>query len=155
MLEAVLKASSVVVVDLVLILRIGVLAAHLPEEGMELVLVAILLEIVQKLDLLAVRLEIRPYIPVNRDDNLALQVLSHAQHLSLIHISLSLELDGTEGWQGQYYTDYPVTLTAQEADGLEFVRWEIEGGTITEGSASTPSIQVQLNGDTRIRAVYE
>ena len=69
--------------------------------------------------------------------------------------TLSLELDGAESWQGQYYTDYPVTLTAQEADGLEFVRWEVDGGTITEGSVSTPSIQVQLNGDTRIRAVYE
>ena len=49
----------------------------------------------------------------------------------------------------------PRHLNAQEAGGLEFVRWEVDGGTITEGSVSTPSIQVQLNGDTRIRAVYE
>ena len=69
--------------------------------------------------------------------------------------TLDLEVGGAESWQGQYYTDYPVTLTAQEAGGLEFVRWEVDGGTITEGSVSTPSIQVQLNGDTRIRAVYE
>ena len=69
--------------------------------------------------------------------------------------TLSLELGGAESWQGQYYTDYPVTLTAQERECLEFVRWEVDGGVITEGSASTPSIQVQLNGDTRIRAVYE
>ena len=29
--------------------------------------------------------------------------------------TLSLELGGAESWQGQYYTDYPVTLTAQES----------------------------------------
>ena len=67
----------------------------------------------------------------------------------------TLELDlGGESWQGQYYTDYPVTLTAQETDGEEFLRWEITGGTIVEGSPESSQIQVQLNGDTEIRMIY-
>ena len=49
-LEAVLEASSVVIVDLVLVLRIGVLAADLPEEGMELVFISVLLEVVEELE---------------------------------------------------------------------------------------------------------
>ena len=104
-----------VVVDLVLILRIGVLAAHLPEEGMELVLVAILLEIVQKLDLLAVRLEIRPYIPVNRDDHLALQVLSHAQHVDGGH--LVLHTDGVLSEGAERHVDVVVLAVLCEVNG--------------------------------------
>ena len=67
--------------------------------------------------------------------------------------TLNLELD-EEGWQGQYYTDYPVTLTAQETDGQEFLRWEVTGGIIVEGSPESPQIQVRLNGDTEIRLIY-
>ena len=88
MLEAVLKSSSVMIINLILILRVGVLSAHLPEERMELILVAVLLEIIQKLNLLAVRLEVGPHIPVNRNDYLALQILSHAQHVDRCHLIL-------------------------------------------------------------------
>ena len=70
MLEAVLKASSVMIVNLILVLGIGVLSAYLPEERMELVLVSVLLEIIQQLNLVAVCLEVGPYVPVNRDNNL-------------------------------------------------------------------------------------
>ena len=60
----------------------------------------------------------------------------------------TLELDLSSGdWQGQYYTDYPVTLTAPEQEGFEFIRWEIEGGTIVQGNES--------DSDTRIQAVYD
>lgn len=68
--------------------------------------------------------------------------------------TLDLNLSGGS-WEGQYYTDYPVTLTARELSGLKFVRWEIEGGEITEGSEDSPSIQVQPNGDVQICAIYE
>ena len=54
MLEAVLEASSVVIVQFILILRIRILAAYLPEEWVELVLVVVFLEVVQNLNLLAV-----------------------------------------------------------------------------------------------------
>ena len=67
----------------------------------------------------------------------------------------TLNLNLTDGsWQGQYYTDYPVTLTAQIPDGYEFLRWEISGGTIVEGHEESSVIQVQLEGDTAVRAVF-
>ena len=57
----------------------------------------------------------------------------------------TLDLDLMDGsWQGRYYTDYPVTLIAQETDGAAFDHWEIEGGSIIEGSQDSASIQVQL-----------
>ena len=67
----------------------------------------------------------------------------------------TLDLDLMDGsWQGRYYTDYPVTLTAQETDGAAFDHWEIEGGSIIEGSQDSASIQVRLEEDTTVRAVY-
>ena len=88
MLEAVLKSSAVMIIDLILILRIYILAAYLPEERMELILIAVLLEIIEELDLLAVGLEVRPYIPVDRDNYLALQVLSHTENVDGGHLIL-------------------------------------------------------------------
>ena len=91
--------------------------------------------------------------------SLSLSARAESQDASLKSAAIALNtltLDvGSEGWQGQYYTDYPITLEAQDAGGLEFIRWEIEGGTILEGSISSPSIQVQLEEDTQIRAVYQ
>lgn len=102
-----------------------------------------------------------------------------AEHFALtgelVTLTLSAEADGKDipddcetvslntlnlglsksSWQGQYYTDYPITLTARELPGLEFVRWEMEGGEFTEGDAESPCIQVQLNSNTQICAIYE
>ena len=48
MLEAVLETAAMVIIQLVLIHRVGVLAADLPEERVELVFVARLFEVVDK-----------------------------------------------------------------------------------------------------------
>ena len=67
----------------------------------------------------------------------------------------TLNPDLTAGsWQGQYYTDYPVTLTAQAPDGFVFAGWEISGGAIVEGTADSASIQLQLETDTSVHAVF-
>ena len=60
MLEAVLETAAMVIIQLVLVHRVGVLAADLPEERVELVFVARLFEVVDKTDLFAVGLEVRP-----------------------------------------------------------------------------------------------
>ena len=100
MLEAVLKASSVMIVNLILVLGIGVLSAYLPEERMELVLVSVLLEIIQQLDLVAVSLEVGPYVPVNRNNNLTLQVLCHTKDIYGTHLILHTDGVLTEGTKG-------------------------------------------------------
>ena len=68
--------------------------------------------------------------------------------------SISPDLSG-QNWSGRYYTDYPVTLTAEAPEGYSFVGWEIEGGETVSGSASDAQIQVRLETDTEIRAVFE
>ena len=85
----------------------------------------------------------------------------------LVTLTLSQEGDGTvtlnsispdlsgQNWSGRYYTDYPVTLTAEAPEGYSFVGWEIEGGETVSGSASDAQIQVRLETDTEIRAVFE
>lgn len=53
-------------------------------------------------------------------------------------------------WTGTYYTDYPVTLTAEAREGYRFLRWE--GDICTE----SPEISFVLpEGGASVRAVYE
>ena len=115
MLEAVFKASSVVVVHLILVLRIGVFSAHLPEERMELILVAILLEIIKQTDLFAVCLEVRPYVPVNRNYYLTLQVLSHTKHVDGAH--LILHTDGVLSKGAEGHVDIVILAVLCEVNG--------------------------------------
>ncbi len=88
MLETVLKTAAMMVVNLILIHRIDITATDLPEERMEFVLVAVLLEVVEQLDFVAIRLEVRPDIPVNWYDDLALEILRHAQDIDGCHLVL-------------------------------------------------------------------
>ena len=53
-------------------------------------------------------------------------------------------------WSGQYYTDYPVTVTAVPAEGYRFVRWE---GAV---NSDTPEVQVTIKkGGVQLNAVFE
>ena len=113
--EAVRKASGVVVIELILVLGIGVLASHLPEEGVELVLVAVLLEVVEEFDLLAVGLEVGPHVPVDRNNHLAPQVLRHAQDVGGGHLVLHTDGVLAEGAEG--HVDVVVLAVLGEVDG--------------------------------------
>ena len=103
------------VVDLVLVHGIGVLAAHLPEEGVELVLVAVLLELVEQLDLLAVGLEVGPHVPVDGHHHLAPQVLRHAQDVGGGHLVLHADGVLAEGAEG--HVDVVVLAVLGKVDG--------------------------------------
>ena len=53
-------------------------------------------------------------------------------------------------WQGQYYTDYPVTLTAQPKEGYQFVKW---AGDVESAS---PKIEVDIReGGIQLHAVFK
>lgn len=77
-----------------------------------------------------------------------------AEQGSVVLNTLTPDLN-EDDWTGQYYTDYPITLKAEAAEDYHFVRWEIEGGEIADGAAQDSEIQVRLNGDTKISAVFE
>ncbi len=63
----------------------------------------------------------------------------------------TIQPDLSDGqWSGQYYTDYPVTVTAVPADGYRFVGWE---GAV---SALEPEVQVTLaKGGAQLYAIFE
>lgn len=62
----------------------------------------------------------------------------------------TVPLEKCSTWEGYYYSDFPVTLTAQPDEGYHFVAWQ--GGV----SGTNASIQVSLeHGDVFVQAVFE
>ena len=54
-------------------------------------------------------------------------------------------------WRGQYYTDYPLKLSAEAKDGYRLAGWEINGTPV-----SAPETEAEvLPGGTEIRAIFE
>lgn len=62
-------------------------------------------------------------------------------------------LEGIPEMTGEYFTDYPIVLTAIPAEGMKFAGWECEGCVISDSGAET--ITVELHQDCSIRAVFE
>ena len=62
---------------------------------------------------------------------------------------------GQDGqWSGDYFTDYPVTLSAAPAEGCRFVRWE--SGAFANGVSEEETIEVTVPEDgVHVRAVFE
>lgn len=63
------------------------------------------------------------------------------------------KLDLTEDFQGDYYTCYPITLTAVPESGHKFVRWECTNCEIEDDTAEV--ITVNFDKDVEIKAVFE
>lgn len=63
----------------------------------------------------------------------------------------TIQPDMTDGqWSGQYYTDFPVTVTAVPADGYRFAGWE---GAV---DSDAPNVQVKLKrGGAQLYAIFE
>jgi uncharacterized repeat protein (TIGR02543 family) len=61
-------------------------------------------------------------------------------------------IDVDDGFTGKYYTDYPVTLTAQAKDGYTFIGWNVEGATVVNAKSKT--ITLSLSEDTTVTAKY-
>ncbi len=55
-------------------------------------------------------------------------------------------------WSGIYYTDVPVTLSAQAEPGMVFDRWEVSSGTLED--AASPETTLSLREDTTVTAVF-
>ena len=53
-------------------------------------------------------------------------------------------------WKGQYYTDYPITVTAKASPGYQFVGWD---GDVT--STETVITTEILEGGIQLNAVFE
>lgn len=68
-------------------------------------------------------------------------------------LDLNEDTTGFQGypWTGAYFTNYPVTLTAQARFGFRFVEWRQEGGFFS----TSPDIEVPLAAATTLEAVFE
>lgn len=72
---------------------------------------------------------------------------------SIIINTAALTFDNSHRWVGEYYTDYPITLTAVANDGYRFVRWESGSSTLPVSGQS--DIEIELNADgTYMKAVF-
>lgn len=57
-------------------------------------------------------------------------------------------------WSGEYYTDYPITLTAVTNDGYRFIRWQSD--TLSENESTNETIELSFTEKgTLIKAVFE
>lgn len=64
----------------------------------------------------------------------------------------TLTPDFTDGsWSGKYYTDHPVSLSAEPKEGFEFVGWETSDGKNIDASKA----DISFNSDITITAVYK
>ncbi|MBR0485409.1 MAG: dockerin type I repeat-containing protein [Oscillospiraceae bacterium] len=66
-----------------------------------------------------------------------------------VRINTVIPESGT--WKGQYFSDYPVMLHAEPADGKQLAYWETSDGRKLYGS----SAELSLSGDMTVTAVYE
>ncbi len=62
----------------------------------------------------------------------------------------TIGIESPEEWQGTYFMDIPVTITAHPMEGYQFSHWEGEG--FTGETAST--IVLNLDADLALQAVF-
>ncbi len=53
-------------------------------------------------------------------------------------------------YTGKYYTDFPVTVTAEPAEGYSFEGWKLSDGTVIKSRTA----EIKLDGDISVTAVY-
>lgn len=83
--------------------------------------------------------------------NLAKLTISNDDNFGTITVNTISPEMVNGSWSGSYYTDYPVTITANAKAGARFSHWETsEGKTI-----STATAQITLKGNMTVTAVYE
>ena len=63
------------------------------------------------------------------------------------------EPDKKGNWTGDYFTDYPVTITALPEEGWRFAGWKTDQGKLVDASALTTDLSFQQN--TTVSAVFE
>ena len=59
--------------------------------------------------------------------------------------TITPELDEDSGWSGSYFTDCPVTVTAQPAEGYTFVGWTCQGGEAADATAIRTTVSFKEN----------
>ena len=74
---------------------------------------------------------------------------------SVVLNTITPTFDGQGKWQGEYFTDYPITLSVTVNEGYRFAGWEVDAGEGC-GSVSETSLQLEIpEYGLYIKAVFE
>lgn len=93
---------------------------------------------------------VRTSYALSKEVNVKLEKVEASKGAVMMNTTM---LNLSEEFSGHYFKEYPITLTAVPADGAKFVRWEGTGVDLTDTTSST--IEVKLDGNCRIKAVFE
>ena len=81
-----------------------------------------------------------------------LTVINHAEK-GAVRLN-TLDLGNTDGWSGNYHSDYDITVSAEPVEGRTFSHWVVKGGTVTEGDITSTTISFRIESDAVVEAVY-
>lgn len=105
----------------------------------------------------------KPYVAQHLKENFGLEgqlvpVALETTDLDAGHILLNTitpTFDGQGKWRGEYFTDYPITLSVTAGEGFRFAGWEITDGQEKKMVTET-SVELEIPNDgLYIKAVFE
>lgn len=105
----------------------------------------------------------RPYAAQHLKENFGLEGALASVEIETTDISageiilntIAPTFDGQGKWKGEYFTDYPITLSVMVKEGYRFAGWEITAGQEKETiSEASPQLEVP-EGGLHIKAVFE
>ena len=67
----------------------------------------------------------------------------------------TLKLGNIDEWNGNYHSDYAVTISAKPEEGRTFSHWIIRGAELVDGEETSETISIKLESDATVEAVYE
>ena len=111
-----MESSVVMISEFILVIRIYIVAADFPEERMELVVQTVFSHLPDDLDLVDIRLEVAPYIVMDRDDDLAVESFRHTKNVCALHLVLDAYRVQTESRGSDI--DVVVLAVFREVDGI-------------------------------------
>ncbi|MGN0593115.1 MAG: CotH kinase family protein [Ruminococcus sp.] len=80
--------------------------------------------------------------------------LTHPEGFGTVTVNTAQPSLENGSWTGSYYSDYPLTITAEPENGRNFLYWSI---TDADGTRQEENLQITVNltSDTLVEAVYE
>lgn len=74
---------------------------------------------------------------------------------SVVLNTITPTFDEQGKWQGEYFTDYPITVSASAGEGWRFAGWEVDAGESHEYLAEA-SVKLSISeSGLSIKAVFE
>ncbi|MDE6636012.1 MAG: CotH kinase family protein, partial [Lachnospiraceae bacterium] len=86
------------------------------------------------------------------NDRVNLTVTNSAKKADAVGVN-TIVPDSSKGFEGVYYKDYPITVTAKDIDGYTFDHWDVSGATVSAVNEAE-AVVTFTDSYARINAVY-